>query len=71
VLVSTWLVASFSSLLGAGWCLVVAVFQVGNASRAFCVCGVVGVDETKASCGLFGFIGCKGFAGQILFVFWL
>ena len=31
----------------------------------FCACGVVGVDETKASCGLFGFIGCKGFAGQM------
>ena len=50
---------------GGGFC-----FQVKRVLHVFCACGVVGVDETKASCGLFGFIGCKGFAGQILFVFW-
>ena len=51
---------------------------MGNAPRAFCVCGVVGVDETKASCGLSALLVgrvlqgkyclCFGFDGLFLFV---
>ena len=40
-LVSVWLVASFLSLRGAGWHLVVAGFclQVKRVLHVFCVCG--------------------------------
>ena len=70
VLVSTWLVASFSSLLGAGevpggggFC-----FQVKRVLHAFRVCGVVGVDEAKAF-AVFRPSWLEGFCRADVFVF--